>query len=168
LIRVEGELRETLLAIKTQRMPLQEVLRRARELAREIDDEAKRSTLPEKPDFEVADAFLTDCRREAARRSLAVAIVPSMTREREGYRPTILPVPLPPDVRTDALERFVERYVSPDSSERIPLLSGPLSPRMRARMTDRQGSLVTGFETFLTCRGLQKKLVEKTGLFERL
>lgn len=103
-------------------MPLQEVLRRARELTREIDDEAKRSTLPQKPDFEVADAFLTDCRREAARRSLAVGVAPSATREHEGYRPAILPVPLPPDVRTDALERFVARYVSPDSSERSPLL----------------------------------------------
>ena len=122
LIQVEGELRKTLLDIKVQRMPIQEVLRRARELAREIDDEAKRSTLPREPDFDIADAFLRECRREAARQSLAIRAVLSKAPEPEEYHPMILPVSLPPDVRTDALARFLDRFVSPDSLERLPLL----------------------------------------------
>ena len=124
LIRIEGELRQTLLAIKSQQMPLEKILALSRELAKEIDAEAKASTLPEKPDFEAADAFLKLCRRDAARRSLGLgsASVATGFSENDDYRPTVLPVELPPDVHAEALQRFLDRYVSPDSPERIPLL----------------------------------------------
>jgi predicted nucleotidyltransferase len=111
LIRVEGELRETLLAIKKQGVPLEDVLERARILAKEIDAEAKESRLPEKPDYGAADDFLKLCRRESARASFALeprgAPLGRPGFAQEELHPTRLPVPLPPDVRPDALERFL-------------------------------------------------------------
>lgn len=124
LIRVEGELKQTLLAIKSQQMSLEKILALARELAREIDEEAKASTLPEKPDFEAADAFLKRCRRHAARRTLglgSISVVNAIS-ENDDYRPTVLPVDLPRDVVGEALQRFLARYISPESPEMIPLL----------------------------------------------
>ncbi len=77
LIGIEGPLRETLMAVKKQRVPLAEVLERARLLAVEIDAEAKESRLPEKPDFTAADDFLKLCRRESAKQSIALEPVAS-------------------------------------------------------------------------------------------
>jgi predicted nucleotidyltransferase len=126
LIRVEGPLRETLVAVKKQQVPLAEVLERARLLAIEIDAEAKESRLPEKPDFTAADDFLKLCRRESAKASIALERLPSAPAKsgsaREELHPTFFPVPLPPDVRPDAVERFLAVRVLDDASERLPLL----------------------------------------------
>ncbi|MGH9391623.1 MAG: DNA polymerase beta superfamily protein, partial [Vicinamibacteria bacterium] len=126
LIRVEGELRETLLAIKTQNMPLEEVLRRARALAKEIDTEANESKLPEKPDVAAADEFLKLCRRHSAKVSLALEPVPSaawkQSSPQDEFHPAFFPAPLPPDVRPDALERFLKAQLGPQGSERRSLL----------------------------------------------
>jgi predicted nucleotidyltransferase len=111
LIQVEGELRETLLAVKKQQVPLADVLGRARLLAKEIDAESKVSKLPEKPDFTAADEFLKLCRRESARASLGLGSArtfPAGTQAPDELHPTFLPVPLPPDIRPDALRRFLE------------------------------------------------------------
>jgi predicted nucleotidyltransferase len=115
LIRVEGELRESLLAVKKQQVPLEEILARARVLAEEIDGAAKESRLPEKPDFAAADDFLKLCRRESARASLSLGprstALSKPDSAEEGLHPTRFPVPLPPDVRPDALERFLAARV---------------------------------------------------------
>ena len=126
LIRIEGELRDTLMAVKKQQVPLADVLERARLLANEIDAEAKESRLPQKPDFTAADYFLKLCRRESAKASLAFESVASVPVKpgsaREELHPTFFPVPLPPDVRPDAVERFLAARVLDDASERLPLL----------------------------------------------
>ena len=128
LIRVEGALRETLMAVKKQQVPLADVLESARLLAKEIDAEAKESRLPEKPDFTAADDFLKLCRRESAKASLALEPAPSVPvpgkpgSAQEELYPTLFPVPLPPDVRPDAVQRFLAVRVRNDASERLPLL----------------------------------------------
>ncbi len=126
LIQVEGTLRENLLAVKKQQVPLEDVLERARVLAKEIDAMAKESQLPEKPDFTAADDFLKACRRESAKASLALeplSFVPVKTASaQEELYPTFFPVPLPPDVRPDAVERFLTVRVGSEASERHPLL----------------------------------------------
>lgn len=126
MIRVEGGLRETLLAIKMQKMPLEEVLRRARVLANEIDAVAKESRLPEKPDFAAADEFLKLCRRESAKVSLALDPGPAVTWKpgsaQVELHPTFFPVPLPPDIRPDAVERFLTARLRANGAERLPLM----------------------------------------------
>ena len=67
LITVQGELREKLLNIKERRVPIEEILHDAEQVARELDEVAGESSLPEQPDYESADAFLKKCRRQAAR-----------------------------------------------------------------------------------------------------
>ena len=126
LIRVEGPLRETLMAVKKQQVPLADVLERARLLAKEIDAESKESRLPEKPDFAAADDFLKLCRRQSAKACLALEPVPSVPVKpgsaQEELYPTLFPVPLPPDIRPDSVERFLTVRVLDDASERLPLL----------------------------------------------
>ncbi len=127
LIQVDGALRENLLAVKKQQVPLEDVLERARVLAKEIDALAKESRLPEKPDFTAADDFLKACRRESAKASLALeplSFVPVKTAsaQKELY-PTFFPVPLPPDVRPDAVERFLTVRVR---NEAFVLVEAPL------------------------------------------
>jgi len=126
LIQIEGTLRETLMAVKNQQVPLADVLESARLLAKQIDAEAKESRLPEKPDFTAADDFLKLCRRESAKTSLAlepVCFVPAKPGSaKEELYPTFFPVPLPPDVRPDAVERFLAARVLDDTSEKLSLL----------------------------------------------
>lgn len=126
LIRVEGALRETLMAVKNQRLPLADVLERARVLAKEIDAGAKESRLPEKPDFAAADDFLKLCRRESAKVALALEPGPAFTRKPGSaeveLHPTLFPVPLPPDIRPGAVERFLTVRVRANGAERLPLM----------------------------------------------
>jgi hypothetical protein len=114
------------MAVKKQQVPLADVLERARLLAKEIDAESKESRLPEKPDFAAADDFLKLCRRESATASLALEPVPSVqvkpVAAREELYPTLFPVALPPDIRPDAVDRFLAVRVLDDASERLPLL----------------------------------------------
>ncbi len=114
------------MAVKRQQVPLADVLERARLLAKEVDAESKESRLPENPDFTAADDFLKLCRRESAKASLAFEPVPSFPvtpgSAREELHPTFFPVPLPPDVRPDALEQFLAARVLGDASDRLPLL----------------------------------------------
>jgi hypothetical protein len=111
LIEVEGELRATLLAVKKQQLGIEDVLERARALARTIDAEARDSRLPEKPDYAAADEFLKLCRRQCARASLALEPGPSAPGKprfgREELHPTRFPVSPPPDVHPDAVGRFL-------------------------------------------------------------
>lgn len=115
LIRVEGELRENLFAVKKQQVPIEDVLGRARILAKEIDAEAKEARLPEKPDYAAADDFLRLCRRESAKASFVLD--PSSAPEwkpgsaSDELHPMRFEVPLPPDVRPDAVERFLAAHV---------------------------------------------------------
>jgi predicted nucleotidyltransferase len=115
LIRVEGELRDTLLAVKKREVPIEDVLERARDLAKEIDAEARESRLPEKPDYGAADEFLKLCRRESAKASFALEIAPpaplTASYGREELHPTRFPVSLPPDVHPDAVGRFLTARV---------------------------------------------------------
>src|SRR3990172_12891448 len=107
-------------------MPLEEVLRRARVLANEIDAVAKESRLPEKPDFAAADEFLKLCRRESAKVSLALDPGPAVTWKpgsaQVELHPTFFPVPLPPDIRPDAVERFLTARLRANGAERLPLM----------------------------------------------
>jgi predicted nucleotidyltransferase len=112
LIQVEGELRSTLLAVKKREVPIEDVLEKARGLAKEIDAEARESRLREKPDYAAADEFLKLCRRQSARASLALE--PALSKSRTGQEelhPTRFPVPLPADVRPDAVGRFLAARV---------------------------------------------------------
>jgi hypothetical protein len=93
----------------------------------EIDAEARDSRLPEKPDFRAADDFLKLARRESARESLPLGLQApagaSTPFPRDEHHATLFPVPLPPDVRPEALERFLAHQVWPDPPRtRLPLL----------------------------------------------
>ena len=63
-VRVE-EHRETLLAIKRGEIPWEETERWRHALHAEFDQAVSRTTLPERPDYEQANAFLIRARRSA-------------------------------------------------------------------------------------------------------
>lgn len=116
LIRVEGELREELLAIKEERTPLEQILARAHEVARQVELTAPGArSLPEEPDVEAADRLLRDARRLAARSALALP--PPPAGEASGitgpppradlFTLRFFPRPLPGDVDTASLRRFL-------------------------------------------------------------
>lgn len=121
MIEVTGPLKETLRAIKEQALPIEETLRLARATAAEIDEVAPSAVLPEAPDYEAADALLTECRTARARRSLAVPGPMNV----DPYRPTILPVALTPDVDVASMRRFLEAHGQPPRGRTIQIaLSG--------------------------------------------
>lgn len=66
--RIEGPLRERLLDIKKSRVPLDEVLAEAEEMARGLEEARKVSKLPERGDAGRADALLRRVGEELARR----------------------------------------------------------------------------------------------------
>jgi hypothetical protein len=68
LIRVEGELRERLLAIKEGRIPLETSLAWTETMAQGLEDARARTVLPKRPDVARADALLRAARLESARR----------------------------------------------------------------------------------------------------
>lgn len=109
LIRVEGPLRETLLAIKEQRTPIEETLALAQRTAERIDEAAHDARLPEAPSYEAADRLLRDARRESARRALAVP-GPLAT---DDLAATLLPVALPPDIDVASMRRYLETRGQP-------------------------------------------------------
>jgi hypothetical protein len=65
---VRGELRRELLAIKNQEVELVDVIRRAEDLAGELEEARSGSPLPEHPDVAQVDALLRRVREECARR----------------------------------------------------------------------------------------------------
>lgn len=65
---VRGELREELMRIKRGEVDLEEVLRRAEELSRELEDARQCSKLPEHPDLPRAHRLLIRIREQAGRR----------------------------------------------------------------------------------------------------
>jgi hypothetical protein len=71
-LRVEAQ-REILLAIRRSEVPWAEVDAWRRQLHRDFDAAYARTRLPERPDYERADAFLLKARREMARRDLEAA-----------------------------------------------------------------------------------------------
>jgi predicted nucleotidyltransferase len=73
MIRVEGAVRDELLAIKRRETPIEDTLARARELWADIESAAARSRLPEAADTAAAEALLNACRRRAARRAVFVS-----------------------------------------------------------------------------------------------
>jgi uncharacterized protein len=64
LVRVE-EQRENLLAIRRGEMPWEEVEDWRKRLHHEFNAASETTTLPERPDYERADAFLIEARRLA-------------------------------------------------------------------------------------------------------
>ena len=63
-----GAFRERLLAIKRSEVPLDEVLKEAESMSQDLDAAHRESTLPERPDFEAADALVKKISIELARR----------------------------------------------------------------------------------------------------
>jgi hypothetical protein len=70
-LRVEGALRDELLAIKAGAVPLEAVLERAEAMTPALEDARHASPLPERGDLAVADRLLGAARAELARRHLA-------------------------------------------------------------------------------------------------
>jgi hypothetical protein len=70
---MKGAVRNELLAIKRGEVALEDVLRRAEELSRELDEAHRNTKLPERPDLARAQALLIRVREEAARRWLSDA-----------------------------------------------------------------------------------------------
>jgi len=64
-VRVEGH-RERLLAVKSGAVPWSQVDAWRRELHRDFEQALAQTSLPERPDYEAANAFLIKCRREQA------------------------------------------------------------------------------------------------------
>ncbi len=110
LIEVTGALRETLLAIKEQRTPIEDTLARAQAVAAEIDEAAHEAKLPESPDYDAADRLLRDARRAQARVALSVP-GPIAT---DALAPMLLPVPLPADVDVASMRRFLTERGQPE------------------------------------------------------
>lgn len=122
LIEVSGAVRERLLEIKEQRVPIQEVVSEAKEMASAVEAAAAEARLPEHPDFGAADEFLKMCRRDAARRSLRVstpAQPDASAISSEAWTPELTPVPLPPDIRVSDLRGFLAEQISSLGSGRI-------------------------------------------------
>lgn len=65
---VKGELREELMAVKRQELPLSEIIARAEALASELEDARSVSSLPTHPDVGRIDSLLRRVRQESARR----------------------------------------------------------------------------------------------------
>ncbi len=135
LIRVEGPLRDRLLAIKAQRIPIEDVVAEAKAVADTLDDEASRSALPERPDYDAADRYLKLCRREAARRAFGIESGQSggVGRGTRGpgldasdgvddWTPELFAEALPPDVDIPALRRFLMKYLEVDSELRLAIV----------------------------------------------
>jgi uncharacterized protein len=68
-VRVEAH-RETLLAIRRSEMPWEEVEDWRKRLHQEFNAASGATTLPERPDYERADAFLIEARRSALSENL--------------------------------------------------------------------------------------------------
>ncbi len=128
LIEVEGPLRERLLEIKAQKVPMEEVVAEAKAIADTLDEEAADSRLPKRPDYRAADEFLKLCRREQARR---VFCLPSGVEEKRTEAASVLgdewtveliPDALPPDVDASAVKRFLRRYTDPSSDSHSQVL----------------------------------------------
>jgi hypothetical protein len=66
LIEVTGDLREVLLDIKAQRIPIERTLELARDASAAVEAAAEDARLPEAPDHAAADGLLRACRRAAA------------------------------------------------------------------------------------------------------
>ncbi|MEL6545469.1 MAG: nucleotidyltransferase domain-containing protein, partial [Myxococcota bacterium] len=110
MIQVEGAIRDRLLAIKTQQVPIEDVLAEARSVAAAVDEAATKSKLPEKPDFAAADEFLRLCRKESTRVSVAPNLPAPDDTEFLSARwvPRLTPSPLPPDIDVDSVHDFLE------------------------------------------------------------
>lgn len=126
LIRVEGSRRDTLLAIKDQRMAIEDTLRLAKEAAEEVESLAATARLPAAPDYTRADALLRRCRRAAARRVVAVSSEDETEAPtRDDYSAELAPVSLPADVDVDRLRRFLsEQLQAARARARHPLWVG--------------------------------------------
>lgn len=112
LIEVQGDLRQTLLGIKSQSTPIEQTLALARAAAQEVEAAAMQSKLPEAPDYEGADALLRELRRAVARVSAPAPAppaseIPGPLAAQRWFARRELPVPLPPDVHVDVLRRFL-------------------------------------------------------------
>lgn len=68
-----GALRSELLAIKRGEVALEDILARAEDLSRDLDDAHRSTKLPERPDIARAQALVLRVREEAARRWLTAA-----------------------------------------------------------------------------------------------
>lgn len=109
LIEVRGELRDRLLEIKNQNVPIEKVVAEAKEVASRVDAAVADARLPESPDLECADKFLKMCRREAARRSFGFATPSAAATDGlpdETWAPQLTPVPLPADIHVADLHDF--------------------------------------------------------------
>jgi hypothetical protein len=84
---MKGDVRLELLAIKRGEVALEDVLARAEELSRDLDDAHRNTKLPERPDLARAQALLLRVREEAARRWLSDAD--------DSFCRGAAPVPLP-------------------------------------------------------------------------
>ena len=127
LIRVEGSVRDRLMAIKAQRVPIEEVVAEAKLLADTLDEAASSSPLPERPDYGAAHEYLKTCRREAARRAFGLPSglnSPPLEIDlcTDEWTPELLPDPLPVDVDVSALRRFLRQYVDPTSEHYVPVV----------------------------------------------
>jgi hypothetical protein len=121
LILVEGAVRDELLAIKEGRAPVDVTLARAQELIGHVDELARTSTLlPAEPDVRVADELLREARRHAARVAFATntdvvregARIPGPPAREDLFTLRFFPAPLPSDVETGGLRRFLERKLT--------------------------------------------------------
>jgi hypothetical protein len=70
VLRVEGEFRERLLAIKHGQVALEEVLRHAEAMIPELEEARRTTQLPARADLTRADALLRRVRQETARRAV--------------------------------------------------------------------------------------------------
>jgi predicted nucleotidyltransferase len=119
LIKVTGELRGELLAIKRGDLSIDETLKRAGVAAAVVDDLVKTgiSPLPPEPDVDAADAIVRAARRDAARVVFAMADTVPDVWPADRLTTTFAPTPLPLDVDLPALRAFLE--------EKQKLLPGP-------------------------------------------
>lgn len=115
LIRIEGPLRDELLAIKEERTPLDATLARAEELVREIEKRANEATLlPEEPDVAAADAIVRAARTEAARVhfSLHTSDTGARSERAASFVKRWFPAPVPSDVELGGVRRFLEQKLA--------------------------------------------------------
>jgi predicted nucleotidyltransferase len=102
----EGALREELLRIKRGEVALADVVTRAREVARTMEEAAEASPLPAEPDREAAEALLRSGRRAAHPWRQTPAAWPAAPVARE---PTRAPSPLPDELLLRFLRERPER-----------------------------------------------------------
>ncbi|MEL6186677.1 MAG: nucleotidyltransferase domain-containing protein, partial [Myxococcota bacterium] len=112
MIEVPTPLRGVLLDVKEQRSPIEDTLRRAREVAEQVEEVAAEAKLPLAPNYGAADELLRDLRRAAARARLAPEVStparPGPRAEEDLFAVRRFPAPLPPDVAVDTLGRFLD------------------------------------------------------------